>query len=260
MSVLIKFCCISRGPYASVYCWSIPSCLTISRGYLSSEGLTVLSKREPFFDIFSTFFFLAASDEFEGCHPQRKLVFSTYWRVLLVNYTLDKVSIQCSAPNTVFDIRYSNNLLCVCGRLVKEKTARSFPCRNKTQDLNVNITVSVDQVANNHVETCNVTLRYVHFEKNPAGIPLHLTITIPGRDVVNPAVRPSTTMSSVVKTFNVAETTLNDVIFTLAYTSSKFASRTPSYDSTTIPTTLLRLVLGLHYYILLLTFNHGESL
>lgn len=73
---------------------------------------------------------------------------------------LERVTIMCTAPGIVFEVRYSNGSLCACGHLKKANRRDSFMCNVSLSKFDVVVNASINRIRSGYKERCDVSLHF----------------------------------------------------------------------------------------------------
>ena len=72
---------------------------------------------------------------------------------------LDAITIACTCKGIIFQVRYSNGSLCVCGQLNKANLRQRFSCQEKLSSLDITVNVSTNHIKANK-ERCDVSFYF----------------------------------------------------------------------------------------------------
>jgi hypothetical protein len=94
----------------------------------------------------------------DACRPRGKF-FSQYSVPKNRNKSLSSFKLQCTAQPIVFEVRYKNKQLCICGRIIRANTP-TFPNCFKRFPLDFTVVISAEKVHSQWGDNCTFTLNF----------------------------------------------------------------------------------------------------
>ena len=73
---------------------------------------------------------------------------------------LVKLSIMCTAPAIVFEVRYSDGSLCACGKVQHLNVRSMYLCEEELSSLDITINASTNDIKRGYKERCDISLYY----------------------------------------------------------------------------------------------------